>query len=160
MKFLKLIVFSAIILFILITCLGLLMPSTVIVSRAKEINSNSLVVKSSTSSFFGWKNWVQGFSNATIIDSNSAVINKSKMTILFSSATSIEGEWIDNKNNKQIFKLQFIPKNNQQTIVQWQFTQYVSWYPWQRFSLMVNDRVIGDMLEKNLDNLKKLLEKQ
>jgi hypothetical protein len=46
------------------------------------------------------------------------------------------------------------------TVVQWQFVQEVNWYPWERFSSMMNDRIIGTLLEKNLNQLKKTVEEQ
>jgi hypothetical protein len=43
--------------------------------------------------------------------------------------------------------------------VQWQFEQKVKWYPWERLGSMMNDKILGTMMEKNLNNLKALVEK-
>jgi thiamine kinase-like enzyme len=45
------------------------------------------------------------------------------------------------------------------TVVQWQFQQRLSWYPWEKLGSIMNDKIIGPMMEKNLGNLKKIVEK-
>jgi hypothetical protein len=45
------------------------------------------------------------------------------------------------------------------TVVQWQFEQKIKWYPWEKFGSMMNDKILGTMMEKNLGNLRKLIER-
>ena len=45
------------------------------------------------------------------------------------------------------------------TVVQWQFEQKIKWYPWEKFGSMMNDKILGTMMEKNLGNLRKLVER-
>jgi hypothetical protein len=49
--------------------------------------------------------------------------------------------------------------NDDQWVVQWYFDFHLRWYPWEKFSSIVFDKQLGPPMEKSLDNLKKLLEK-
>ena len=44
------------------------------------------------------------------------------------------------------------------TIFQWQFEQEVAWYPWERLSSLMNDKILGTLMEKNLARLQLLVE--
>jgi thiamine kinase-like enzyme len=44
------------------------------------------------------------------------------------------------------------------TVVQWQFEQKLKWYPWERLGSMMNDKILGTMMENNLNRLKTLAE--
>jgi len=43
--------------------------------------------------------------------------------------------------------------------VQWQFEQKLKWYPWEKFASLMSDKIMGPMMEANLDELRKLVEK-
>jgi hypothetical protein len=42
--------------------------------------------------------------------------------------------------------------------VQWYFSQKLDWYPWDRFGSLANDKVLGPVMERSFDKLKKILE--
>ncbi|MEB3088255.1 hypothetical protein VJJ19_07440, partial [Parvimonas sp. D4] len=44
------------------------------------------------------------------------------------------------------------------TIVQWQFEQSIGWLPWEKLGSIMNDKILGPMMEKNLDQLRRLIE--
>ncbi|MBW7951265.1 MAG: hypothetical protein H3C56_01540 [Chitinophagaceae bacterium] len=50
--------------------------------------------------------------------------------------------------------------NSPQITVQWQFTEKLKWYPWQRFSSLMNESITGKQLENNLAALKKIVEEK
>lgn len=160
MRFFKLIIISIVVLFTITTCISLLLPNKIVVSRAIDINANSNVVYTHTKSLKNWQAWVYGFNNFTIADTTTTVtIGNSTITILQSSKEKIIGKWIEANGSFQTFQLNIISTNNATTIAQWQFEQVVKWYPWQKFASLINDKVIGSVLETNLSNLKNICEK-
>lgn len=161
MRFIKLGLISIIALFLLATSIGLLFPSTVLVSRAIDIKSYKVPVFELVSDLRNWKDWVDGMNNSSvkIIDSSTAILGNSKVRITALTDSTIVSEWESENASKQISTIRLIANENQKmTVVQWQFVQQVKWYPWERFSSMMNDRIIGTLLEKNLLQLKKIAE--
>jgi len=159
MKLIKLGFFSVIILFTLVTCIGLLFPSKVIVSRAVDISQNPDSIYIYLKDFYGWKQWVNGMQHQSVTSSTETKIGSSTIKILSSNPKEIKGEWIEKNGDIQKTTIDLISSQNK-TLVHWQFEQDLKWYPWQRFGSMVNDKVIGSMMESNLANLVKLVERK
>jgi hypothetical protein len=157
MKLIKLAFFSVLILFILVTFIGLLFPSKVIVSRAIDVSQNSDSVYKYVKDLYAWKQWVTGMQNQNISSPTETKIGNSTIKITSSNSKEIVGSWIEKNGNIQKTNLSLISSQNK-TIVHWQFEQNIKWYPWERFSSMINDKVIGGMMEENLANLKKIIE--
>jgi carbon monoxide dehydrogenase subunit G len=157
MKLIKLGFFSVIILFTLVTCIGLLFPSKVIVSRAVDISQSPDSVYVYLKDLYGWKQWVSGMQQQTVNSPIETKIGASTIKVLSSNPTEIIGEWVEKNGDVQKTTISLISSQNK-TVVHWQFEQNLKWYPWQRFGSMVNDKVIGSMMESNLANLVKLVE--
>ncbi len=157
MRLVKLAILSFFILFSIITTIGLLFPSTVIVSRAVDISQNPDSVYQYIKDLYGWKQWVSGMQNQPINSATLSKVGASTIKITSSNPKEITGEWIEKNGNVQKTKIDIIRSQNK-TIVHWQFEQEIKWYPWERFSSMINDKVIGNMMESNLANLVKLAE--
>jgi hypothetical protein len=51
-------------------------------------------------------------------------------------------------------------ENGSVTTVQWYFDFVFRWYPWEKFSSIVYDKQLGPAMEKSLNNLKDLIEKE
>jgi hypothetical protein len=47
---------------------------------------------------------------------------------------------------------------NAHTTVQWYFDFHVKWYPWEKFQSIVYDQQLGPVMEKSLNNLKRIAE--
>ncbi len=45
------------------------------------------------------------------------------------------------------------------TTLHWQFNQKIKWYPWEKFAAIASDKALGPLMERSLDNLKKLMER-
>ncbi len=161
MRFLKLIGISIIILFMLITVLGLLFPSEVIVSRAVDITAPKDSIRMLLKDFNGWKQWVDGMNDPSVkINSpTKALLGKTQVTITNITDSSIVSTWVAQNGNVQHATIYFFTEGtNAQTVVHWQFSQQLKWYPWERFASMMNDKILGTMMEKNLSNLKTLVQ--
>lgn len=163
MKLLKLGLISLVCLFILALGIGALLPSKVLVSRAVNIKVEPNLVLKQVSDIREWEHWVTGMKDPSvkIQSTNEATIGSNQVTITQVSDTAVISEWRSNKSNLQISTLRIIHQPQQQvTIVQWQFEQQVGWLPWEKLGTMMNDKIIGTMMEKNLEQLRTYLEAQ
>jgi hypothetical protein len=43
--------------------------------------------------------------------------------------------------------------------VQWSFQQTLKWYPWERISAAMSEKILGPALDSGLANLKRIMEK-
>lgn len=163
MKLLKLAAISLVCLFALATGIGALLPSKVLVSRAVNIKSPAGKIMAEINSLTQWKNWVEGMNDASvhIRSSNEASIGKSEVRIVKLTDTMVVSEWISQRNKKQVSTIQLIGGQSENlTIVQWQFEQSVGWLPWEKLGTMMNDKILGPMMEKNLEKLRLYIEAQ
>ncbi len=161
MRVIKLGFISLLVLGLLATCIGFLFPSTVVVSRVIDIKSYKQPVYLLVSDLRNWRPWVEGMDNPNVIvyDSVSAKLGNTLVNITTLTDTTVVSNWKNSSSSDQLSTIRLISDSSQKnTIVQWQFVQQVKWYPWEKFSSMMNDKIIGTLLEKNLANLKQLAE--
>lgn len=161
MKLLKLAAISLVCLFALATGIGALLPSKVLVSRAANINAPAEKILAAVKDIHEWKNWVEGMNDGSVhINSASeAAIGKSTVRIVQVTDSSVVSEWISSQNKKQVSTIQLIAQPQQNlTIVQWQFEQTVGWLPWEKLGTIMNDKILGPMMEKNLEKLRQYIE--
>ena len=161
MRFIKLIGISVIVLFGLVTALGLLFPAKVIVSRAVDISVYKDSILPFIKDFNGWQKWMEGMNKntAVIASPTKATLGKTSVTITAITPNKVASTWLDKNGNTQTSTINlFNDITNIKTVVQWEFQQQLKWYPWERFASMMNDKILGTMMEKNLNNLKAILE--
>ena len=137
--------------------MGLLLPSHVNISRTIDINQSPDSILPYINNFFGWKKWVNALAQTDIKNPNKIQFGKSSINLYNSNKTQVNGAWIDADGKEQKTTIQLIEKDKI-TIVNWQFEYNVSWFPLDRFSSIVNDKVTGKMMEDNLAALKILIE--
>jgi len=160
MKLLKLGFLSVVFLFIIVTTIGLLFPSKVVVSRAIDIVQSPDSVYVLAKDLYGWQKWVQGLNQKEIDNPKETKIGTSTIIITSSLKDKITGKWIEKNGDEQLTSIYIIAAAQNQTIINWQFEQQVKWFPWARLSSMLNEKVIGQMMESNLVNLKKIAERK
>ena len=163
MRLIKLALISIIALFTVLSFFSVMMPSTVLVSRAVDIYAPSDTIKLYVSDLNQWVYWVKGMrsKDVTIKSAREADLGTQLLTIQTVTDTSVIIIWASKKASTQVSTLQFIkvPEKNL-TIVQWQFVQKLRWYPWEKFASFMNDKILGPMMEENLQQLKQLSENQ
>lgn len=163
MKFIKLILISIVALFLVSTCFGLLFPSMVVVSRVVNISAPKDSIYTFTKDINGWKKWMDGLNDTTVtmITPLKASLGNTVVTITQTNNENkaINSLWETKNNGKQESTIEiFQQKTQTSAAVHWQFVQHIGWYPWERFASMMNDKIMGTMIEKNLNNLKALVE--
>lgn len=160
MKYIKLAIISFIILFAIITLMALLLPSSVIVSRAIDINADLDTINNYTLNIKNWGKWVPEKNTFFKVENdNTILIGKTTVYVENINDSSITTKWVAEKSAIQQSRLQVIKFNHSKLItVQWQFIEKFKWYPWQRFGSIINEAVLGNALEKKLQALKNICE--
>lgn len=161
MKLIKLGLISFLVLGIIVTSIGLLFPSTVLVSRAVDVNASITKIKPLVADMHQWTLWVEGMkdSSVRILSATSAQLGNTTVNITAVTDTTIESHWKGADGVEQVSTLRMIGKPEANTaIVQWQFVQQIGWYPWERFGSMMNDKIMGTQMESHLQQLKQVAE--
>lgn len=160
MRLIKLAVISVVVLFAVAVFIGALLPSTVLVSRAVNINVPADSVLKYTGDIREWKNWIEGLNDTTmkISSPRAAMLGNTSVVVTGVSDSAVLSTWKTSNGTIQQSTINIIPGPGQVTIVQWQFVQKLKWYPWEKLGSMMNDKIMGTMMEKNLSHLKEYLE--
>ncbi len=161
MKLIKLGLISLIVLGIIVTLMGLLFPSTVLVSRAVDIKAPIDSIQFRVGNMNQWKLWIAGMNDSSvkIISDTDAQLGNTKVQIGLVTDSTVVSTWTSPNGQQQISTIRIIGNDTQDyVVVQWQFVQQLGWYPWDRFGSMMNDKIMGTMMEQNLQSLKKNLE--
>ena len=161
MRFIKLGLISVVVLFFIATCIGLLMPANVVVSRAVDITAPKDSVFSLMKDIRQWKSWVAGMNNEGVVitSSTEADLAGTKVKIVATNNYTVQSNWIGKRGTVQESVMRVIQDSTSPALVaQWQFTEHLKWYPWQRLGSMMNEAVMGTQLENNLASLKKIFQ--
>jgi thiamine kinase-like enzyme len=161
MRFIKLGLISVVVLVVLASAFSLVIPSTVIVSRAVDIRSYKQPVYQLVGNLDQWRNWVEGMNSdaVKVFSSDSAQLAKTTVVVQQRTDSTIISKWSNASAADQVSTIRLIAdSSNKIVVVQWQFVQQVKWYPWEKISSMMNDKIIGTMIEKNLATLKQVVE--
>ena len=167
MKFLKLIIASILFIAIVITLISLFIPSDVRVSKAIQINASEQAVSEQISNPENWRNWYPGADSSKFYYENNVV----KGLVL--NETNQQSIVLTGKKNDEVIAAyilpnkkiptgwQWIPATDSNSVtVQWYIDFHLRWYPWEKFTSFMFEKVYDPQLKQGLENLKKLLEKQ
>lgn len=168
MRFIKVAIAGLVVLFILLTLIGLLMPSAVTVMRTVDIQAPVDSVRFYTNDPANWKYWINGADTAhfkQLTDStrdkdSKIILGTYTITVLENDPKYIVTVWKGESSREQLNRLQLyysdIPGF---TKVNWSFEQKLNWYPWERLSAMLHDKVFGPSMEASLAKLKQVCER-
>lgn len=168
-KFIKLLIYSTAVLFAVVTLIGLLLPSVTRVSRTKDIEVPTDSIRPYIFQIEEWKKWIPGADSAavhiTAFDDSKrpATMKMGSFTITVQSRTdsSIITKWASLENPEQTSTLTLYPHTDgKSATVNWLFEQPVKWYPWQRLSSMMFEKIFGIPMELGLEKLKAVCEKR
>jgi hypothetical protein len=161
MKLLRLAFFSILSLFAIASLIGIMLPANALVSRAINITAPKDSIIPHIKDIERWKGWMDGMQQASVNLTSASHADLAGTIVDITSVTdsTIVSSWKTKSGNVQTSTVRVIGDSSQQvTIVQWQFEQKLKWYPWERLGSMMNDKILGAMMEKNLANLKSLIE--
>jgi hypothetical protein len=161
-RMIKFAAISIIVLFIITTMISFLFPSKVIVSRAVNINAKPDSIIVLIKDMNAWKQWIEGMDDPSvhIFSSTESEMGATKVVIDSISNNTVRALWQNKKGKWMVSTIHLYTDSAKPvTVVQWAFEQNVKWYPWEKFGSFMNDKILGPMMEKNLDHLRKLAEK-
>ncbi|WP_207510736.1 hypothetical protein [Longitalea luteola] len=161
MRFIKLAIISAIVLFVITYLFSLIIPSQVRVSRAINISAPKDSLRAAVSDLQQWKSWnelvnSQDLTNKQYTDQ---AFSSDQLTVTKKSLVgdSLLTDW--QQKNARMLSSGFVWLGEDgQLVLQWYFDIKLRWYPWEKFGSIVFDKQLGPSMEKSLGNLKKLLE--
>ena len=168
MRYLKLIAISLVIFFIVLTFIGLLMPSSVAVGRSSEINSPIDSVRFYTNDLAHWKLWLNGADTAyfrELTPGTTAKDSKIKLgsyyiTVIKNDPKYMLTLWEGEHTGEQLNRIELYYNSAGITVVNWSFEQQLKWYPWERLTAMLHDKILGPSMEASLYKLKQVAEKR
>jgi hypothetical protein len=162
MRFVKLAIISAVVLFTIIYLFSLMIPSTVRISRAVNISVTKDSLLPAITDLRQWRLWnemVEGedLTNKQFTE-NLITSDQQKVTRKALIGDTLYTDW--QQGNARVLHSGFtFTEANGQLVLQWYFDIKLNWYPWEKFGSIVFDKQLGPSMEKSLGNLKKLLEK-
>jgi hypothetical protein len=158
MRLIKLVVISFIVLALLVTALSLLFPSTVIVSRAIEVNAPANEIQKNAGNLKNWGAWMSDFKqNKVEWKGDTVLIGTQTIHLTTTTENSATFNWVATGQRPYTVKIEWIPLQKGIYVIHWSFEQHVKWYPWEKFQTLLNEKVLGYKMETELANLRDLL---
>ena len=169
MKFIKGLILTCAGLFIMITLVSLLMPSTLMTVRSVVIDADAATVFAEISDLKKWKEWHPVFMNNRGISisepsngknafatwSSNGKINKLIITAALHDC--IYASLVRANENDVANVISLKPNRDSTSVeVEWRVFTKLKWYPWEKFSGIFLDKITGPGYETALDNLKNL----
>lgn len=155
-------------LFLVITCISLLMPSTVVVNRAETISGDSAEAIAQIADLKNWKNWHPYFKDQSAQEGNLSNGNgylqwmyKGKLYRLEEISKHTNGIRVAFKRTGENDVLNDVAvfRAGLQNQVEWRAVNKIKWYPWEKFGALFLDEITGAGYEEALKSLRDYLQK-
>ena len=166
MRIVRFIIISAAVIFIIITIISLFIPSNVRISRGIQINSSKDAVMNQVGQVSNWKNWYPGADSLKSYYEDNVIKglildepNKRYLVIREIKDDEVTAEYLLPNKKIQTGWLVAANANANSVTMQWYMDFHLRWYPWEKFSSFLFEKVYHPQLQHGLDNLKKFLEK-
>lgn len=165
MRIIKLGIISIIFFAFFLTGISLFFPSHIRISKAIDIKTEKDSILSLITNAENWKKWYPGADTADLAitdgqikGSGTSEMQGLKITDVTDSSVRIENT--GSKSKKGVMQLNIFPSAVPNTLtIQWYRDFHLRWYPWEKFSGLLLEKRYGPVLEKGLENLKRILEK-
>ena len=139
----KLGIISLIVIFIILYLISLLIPSTVRISRAINIESDKKYIFPLLADTVNWKNW------------NEVKNDLIGVQLISADSNLIHTRWTyGDRSINGFYRLERIADL---TVVQWYFEFNLKWYPWEKFGSITFEKQFGPPMESSLIKLKNLV---
>lgn len=169
MKIFRLLFFSFLFLFLLVTGISLLIPSHVRISRATNVSATPAEVWEKVDDMHTWKNWNPFFTGLDADKISYSDTSNGKAHSMNASGTFIQ--WKEMKPGERIAIMEkgdhrpilngwkcISYDGGDSTTVQWYLDFRLRWYPWEKFASLLFEQSYGPKLEQGLSNIKKMME--
>jgi ribosome-associated toxin RatA of RatAB toxin-antitoxin module len=178
MRLVKMFLFVITGLAIMLTMIGLVIPSSVKISRGIIVDADSVKVYQQLSDVKEWGQWMPWVTadegalvqTSPVTNAPGAFFkwkglnknNSGTITLLSLSPNLVTAKYeLKEMNDSEGgFRIRTLPNNLSQCEVQWFMEYKLKWYPWERFYGIFLDHIIGPAFDKGLQELKNYLEKE
>jgi hypothetical protein len=161
MRFVKLALISAVVLFVVIYLFSLIIPSQIRISRAVNISAPKDSLVKAVADLRQWQHWNELVINPELTEKQFTEDLFTSGTLKVSKETQVGDTlltaWQQQKARTLTSGFVWMGEDGR-LVLQWYFDVKLRWYPWEKFSSIVFDKQLGPPMEKSLANLKKLLE--
>ena len=149
MRIIKLGLISFVAFAVLITFISFFFPSRVRISKAIDINADRVEVMAQLEDTANWRNWYPGIDSAESFPVITSVTDSS----VTASSTIANGRkgitgWI-------VYRA----ATPNTVTVQWFMDFRLRWYPWEKFSSLLQEKRYGPVMEEGLGKLKEVISK-
>jgi len=161
MRFVKLGLISAVVLFGIILLISLLLPSHIRISRAIDIDAPAdkiYPILADTKQWEKWNEYIRVYHNR-IAETDMLKADEIAIFITSKKDNLVTADWQQPSGNKFGSGFAIISNHTGHATVQWYFDFHVKWYPWEKFQSIVYDQQLGPIMEKSLAGLKRIAEK-
>jgi Polyketide cyclase / dehydrase and lipid transport len=166
MRIIRFAILSLFICFFIVTIISLFIPSQVRVSRAVQINAPVIRVLEELSDPANWRHWYPGGDSLALLmvhhqPAGLVLDQKKSRYLVFSGKHGDEVTAVYSLQSREIptgWVLTPSIDSNSVT-VQWYMEFHLRWYPWEKFSSFMFEKLYHPQLQEGLDNLKARAEK-
>jgi Polyketide cyclase / dehydrase and lipid transport len=169
MRLIKFALLGLVVLFLVLTALSLLFPSTIRIGRSVNIAaSRRQEIYAAVSDFGTWKKWNDFVYQSSLTNIRYSLPSGGAGAYLRSDQLRIEETQADTAgvlmnwdmvNGKQFAGgFQFLSENPDSVTVRWWFEFHFHWYPWEKLGIFVYDRKLGRVMEESLGALQRFVE--
>jgi len=160
MRFVKLALISAVVLFGIILLISLLLPSHIRISRAIDIDAapdKIYTMLADTKQWDKWNEYIRVYHNRI---AETDMLKADEIAVFITSRKNqlVTTEWQEASGNKFGSGFALISNRTGHATVQWYFDFHIKWYPWEKFQSIVYDQQLGPVMEKSLASLKRIAE--
>jgi hypothetical protein len=154
MKLIRFAFISVLVIGGLITAISSLFPSTVITSRAVEINASSAQIQHCVKDLSAWKGWMSDWKDQSVVVENRvAKVGTQTIEMVSASDSSVVLNWVATGQAPYKVQIEWLPLQEGTYVIHWSFEQHVQWYPWEKFQTLLNEKVLGAKMEEELQHL-------
>ena len=166
MKLLRLVILGILFPVLIITVISLFIPSNIQIAKAVLINAPADTVLNQLKDPQNWKHWYPGADSSKFFYENDLprglMLNEKKHEyILITGTNDNEVTAQYSMPGRKIMTGWVVHSiNSNEVMLQWYMKFHLRWYPWEKFTSFLFDRVYGPQLQTGLNNIKERVEKQ
>jgi hypothetical protein len=154
MKLIRFAFISVVVIGGLITAISSLFPSTVITSRAVEVNATQAQIQKCVQDLSAWKGWMSDWKDqSVVIDNGMAKVGTQTIQMVSVSDSAVVLNWVATGQAPYKVQIEWLPLQEGTYVIHWSFEQKVNWYPWEKFQTLLNEKVLGAKMEEELQHL-------
>lgn len=147
---------SILLLFFLVTGMGLFFPARVTVSRATDISASPAMVYKMLSDPARWKQWFPGAEGWSLVTQEGPSMgittpNGNTLTIVPQNDSTILVKGLQTASIEGDMGFRLMGGQRQGVVtLQWYMNFIFDWYPWERFSSLLLEKKFGAVMEQGL----------